>query len=193
MRRRLVLGSMAALVGVVLVLSAATVVAAQGDDGDVGVAAQDPQWVSVHGSACAPANLGQSINFATSWSQHGVRNVNALGSGRNFFVVCPIVMTDDSTAQVGADVAVLLRSVDRDASTRVSCTGYRLVFGSPGFVKTVTAADTNPTTGPGDSVVFLEDLVADSDVNFSGTGESAVVVCALVPQSGIFGVVFDSD
>ncbi|MDH3755648.1 MAG: hypothetical protein OEU32_17430 [Acidimicrobiia bacterium] len=60
-------------------------------------------------------------------------------------------------------------------------------------MKTVTATNTSLTAGPGYGVVFLQDLVADADLGFSGNGEAAAAVCALVPQSGVMAVVFDSD
>ena len=165
---------------------------------NVSQAQQSPQFISIHGSACQPANLGQSINFQTSWHQSGVRNVNALGSGRNFFVVCPVVVTDDLgplSAGTPSDIGVHLRYPDRSANValRVRCTGRRQAAQAAGFVKSVSATD--PTAGTGESNVFLEitDLHSPADRAFSALFESASVVCSLVPQSGIGGISFDHD
>ncbi|MDH3755339.1 MAG: hypothetical protein OEU32_15830 [Acidimicrobiia bacterium] len=196
MSRRLVRATTLALVVMVMALVAAGTVSAQeegGDDGPIGAAAIDPQYVAIHGSACQPANLGQSINFKASWTANGVINPNDLGSARNFFVVCPVVQVDDQGTQPGADVQVHLRYADRDATNRVSCTGYRLWRDIPGFIKTVTTTDTEVGTGTDEYAIQITDLVADADMGFDLFAESAAVVCALVPKSGVAGIVFDSD
>lgn len=152
--------------------------------------------VSMHGSACQPANLGQAINLQTSWSQSGVRNVNPLGSGLSFFVACPVAVTDDATA-VGnpnsPDVWVHLAYADRDQTNRVTCTAFRASGDSGNFIKTVTWSDSSPGTGAETALLELADVVDPNDREFDLSSESHTVICALVPQSGIRGIVFDFD
>ena len=112
----------AGVVALVVGLAAITTVAAQ-ESGRIGAAVQTPDVTSIHGSACQPANLGQSINFLTSWTTGGVVNLNALGSGRAFSVVCPVVASDESSDDsVEGDVYIQMRYIDRDATNRISCT-----------------------------------------------------------------------
>ena len=155
-------------------------------------AAQTPEYASIHGTACQPANLGQSINFETSWSQRGTRNVNDLGSGRSFYVVCPVVTTDDTTATTGTDIYVGLRYEDRDGTNAITCTGYRTKYNEDAFVKTVSAVDA-AGTGPDYSFITVNDLINDADSGFQANLESAAVVCNLVPQSGVIGIGMDHD
>lgn len=159
----------------------------------ISVAVQSPEFIGSHGSICQPANLGQAVNFQTSWSQLGVRNVNALGSGRSFFVVCPVTVTDDNTAINPSSILVHVRYDDRDGTNWVTCTAYRLDALSGGFVKTVTVADTTPGTGPLNVTLDLAGIASGSDKTFNLSAESYAVVCALVPRSGIQGVVFDHE
>jgi hypothetical protein len=159
----------------------------------IGHAIQSPEYASIHGSACQPASLSQSINFNTSWSQRGARNTNDLGSGRNFFVVCPVVMTDDKTAlSFSADINMGLRYVDRDGTNSITCTAYRSSYHADAFVKTVTRVDV-PGTGSDFSSMGLNSVIDPGDQPFSALSESASVVCALVPQSGIIGISMDFD
>ena len=151
---------------------------------------QSPQFLSIHGAACQPANLQQSINFATSWHQNGIRNVNALGSGRNFFVICPVGISHDGELTPGTDITMHLRYDDRsaDVALRISCTARRLTFDTAGFVKSVTATDTTAGTGSAFTAIVLNDVIADGDLNFVANEESVSAVCSLVPQSGIGGM-----
>jgi hypothetical protein len=191
--KRILTVAVAIIAGIALLTIGVGVANGQDDGGDVGTAVVSPEYSNIHGSACQPANLGQSINYKTAWTGQGIRNTQPLGSGKNFYVVCPVIEVDDGGTQPGADVFVQLRYQDRTATDRVSCTAHRLFAGSAGYVKTVTASDMAAGTGSYFGVLELPDLVLDSQAGFDGIYDSAVVICALVPQAAISGIVFDSD
>lgn len=200
MGRRVNLGTaVAVVVAVLAVLVAAATVSAGGDrHGESGAASASPvqpPHTTIHGSACQPANLQQSINRNTSWSRDGVRNPNPLGSGIEFFVVCPVVHNDDDVGTaVGADIEVALEYQNRDAVNRVSCTAFRFSDYSAPPVNSVSVTDTSGGTGPLSLNLWINDVIKDSDLAFNGFDESAVVRCKLPPQSGIRGIAtwFDS-
>ncbi len=194
MGRRVNLGTVVAVVvAVVAVLVAAVAVSAQGDrhgeSGSASVSPVDPPHQTIHGSACQPANLQQSINRNTSWSKDGVRNPNPLGSGTGFFVVCPVVHDDDDIGTaVGADIEVAIEYKDRDAVNRVTCAAHRFSDYSAAPVKSVSVTDTSVGTGPLNLNLWIPDVIEDSTLNYSGFDESVAVVCKLPPQSGIRGI-----
>jgi hypothetical protein len=152
---------------------------------------QSPDVISMHGSVCQGANLGQSLNLGTDWTPRGVRNDQAIGSNKFFFVVCPVPITDDKTSTEGSDIRVMIDYRDRDAFNRVSCTATR--FNSNGEpVKSVMKSDTSTRKGSGTETIFLEDVVSDSDSNYTGAFEfGVVVVCALPPGAGINALSFN--
>lgn len=154
-------------------------------------AQQTPELIGSHGSVCQPANLGQAINFQTNWSQFGVRNVNPLGSGRNFFVVCPVTVTDDASGINPSSIVVNIRYEDRDGVNRVGCTAVRADALSGGFLKVVSKTDDTPGTGSASVTLELKQIADEADRAFNLLTESYAVICALVPRSGIRGIVFD--
>jgi hypothetical protein len=159
-------------------------------------AAQSPEWISMHGSVCQGANLGQSINLGTDWTPRGVRNDQAIGSNKFFFVVCPITITDDKSSTEGSDIYVMIDYRERDEFNRVSCTASR--FGQGGdLVKNVMKRDTSTIrTGAIDTsakvTMVLQNVVNDSDSGYAAILEfGVVVVCALPPGAGINALSFN--
>ena len=152
----------------------------------------DPEYTSIHGTACQPANLSQSINFGTNWNQRGVRNTNALGSNRFFFVVCPVVIPDEqgNTPTSAGDVRLRVIYQNRDGivANRVSCTGY--VYENGVLTTTAFDADTSAGPGPGTVTVELTNLIP---TNFDSLSDSASIVCAMPPQSTINTIAMDYD
>jgi hypothetical protein len=154
-------------------------------------AVQSPEWISMHGSVCQGANLGQSLNLGTDWTPRGVRNDQAIGSNKFFFVVCPITITDDKTGTEGSDIRVMIDYRDRDEFNRVSCTASR--FDQSGDnVKNVMKRDTSKGTGSERVQIILNNVVSGSDSGYSAIQEyGVVVVCALPPGAGINALSFN--
>ena len=160
-------------------------------------AVQSPEYITIHGSACQPVNLTQAINFNMTWTKDGVFNPNPVGSGKFFFVACPLVTTDDQTPAPGSDIFVMLFYRDRiaDLTTRTFCFVQRQSssVSFPGSIKTVSTTDTSAGTGPLVTGFALFDIILDTDQNFNANIEALVLVCKLYPQAGIMGVSVDHD
>ena len=145
---------------------------------------QSPEYVSTHGSACQAANLAQAINFNATWNIQGVSNPNPIGSGRSFYVTCPLTLIDDQTDQTGADAFIYKNPAL--TGTGLTCSGFR--WREDDVATTAAVAGT-------DFGEFIEivDIVADSDVEFNGVEDSVSILCSLPPQTGIRSIHFDSD
>ena len=147
---------------------------------------QSPEFTSIHGSACSPANQGQASELRAAVSQRGILNPNSVASGQSFFVVCPVVLVDDGSAQLGADVWVSVLYFD-DRAPPVTCSAIRRTSFNDRPVRVVSSSIS--FTGS----IELRDVVADSDGDFNALNTTVAVLCALQPRTAIQLVGFDSD
>ena len=160
------------------------------------VMATGPQYTMHHGALCQPANLGQSINFQTSWGATGIRNPNALGSGRSFFVICPMVVPDDN-AGIGdtSDIFLSLFYEDHDGATQANCFARRYRGGT--LVKQVAVTQTLTAGTTGFRSINLESITDLADGSFNNTSttlaERYVLICNLPPQAAVHGYTYDYD
>lgn len=148
----------------------------------------DHNRTSLHGAACQPANLGQSLNRDTRWSKRGVYN-NQPEGGLDVFVVCPLIWHEANDSLItldSTDYAIMTvfwgnLTVDVD----VSCTVHNMLAYTDGnaSVSTSVGVKTALAATPNDSSpLYVYDIGADDG---KSDYESFVAICALAPQTGI--------
>jgi hypothetical protein len=154
-----------------------------------------PEYTSHHGSICQPALLQQSINLSTRWIETGVKNTNPLGSGKTFFVLCPIVTPHDNvTLTADSDLFVNPFYDGHDGTNQVFCFARRYRNGV--LVKQVAFEEIKAAgfTGAGNFVMSGLTDVTDGSFSLAATGgDFHVMTCRLPPQSGIIGYTYDYD
>ena len=157
----------------------------------------NPGLYSLHGSACQPANLQQSINLGTRWDKLGVRNPNSEASGVSFFVVCPVIFGDDEVTDTGliADsLAIGYWIGNIPAPVTVSCTARWFEFDNITPLTTVTASLVHdPADGTNTISDFFINSVVDPNIqDINGQDQHISVVCSLPAQTGITAIKFVS-
>ena len=158
-------------------------------------AQQSPEFISVHGTACQAVSLAQATARDARWTNGGITNPNPLGTAatKSFFVVCPIVTTDDGTdLTFGSDVFVYLNYSDHNGEDQVFCTVRRFGLSSV-LVKTVTAEDTKNAGFTGHSQLTLSEITVEADQTFRGDVDNHSLVCLLQPGVTLKGYVYDFD
>ena len=160
-------------------------------------AAQNPEHIQIHGSACQAITLSQAINRDARWTDEGMSNVNPLGAaGKDFFVVCPVVRTNDSQAYADDlnDIALNVHYSDHDGVNQLFCFSRQWVNGVVAKQILVTNIQTAGFTGS-----VRVDL---GGVSIAGAGGGAAanmfdgahtVVCHLYPGMTINNIVYDYD
>jgi len=156
-----------------------------------------PQFVerySLHGTACMPANLGQAINLGAAWSKFGVRNLNPEGSGKSFFVACPVIFGDDTKTESvlsSDDVWVGYWTGNITTPVTVTCTAFWYNFDGT-LLNSVTAQGFSDSPNS-QSDFNIANLVDPNIQQISGLNQQISIVCSLPPQSGITAIKFDYD
>lgn len=156
-----------------------------------------PGFIYIHGTTCTPVNLTQAINFKMTWTKDGVFNPNPLGSGKFFFVACPIVYAEDNTTVTSGSARVMLYYQDRtaDLMKRTFCFVQRQAIpGGPGSsfsLKTVSQTDMAAGTGPYTSQLNLDSVYLPTTPQLYSGADQFVVVCRLWPQAGINGIWYE--
>ncbi len=160
-------------------------------------AAQNPEHIQIHGSACQAITLAQAIARDARWTGEGMRNVNPVGSvGKDFFVVCPVVRTNDLQAYTDAlnDISLNIHYSDHDGINQLFCFSRQWVNGA--IAKQVIVTDTQVAGFTGAVRVDL------GGVSIAGAGGGAAanmfdgahtVVCHLYPGMTINNIVYDYD
>lgn len=160
-------------------------------------AAPIPSYTYIHGTTCTPVNLTQAINLNMTWTKDGVFNPNPLGSGRFFFIACPVVYAEDNTTVTYGSASVMLYYQDRTANLmkRTFCFIQRqAILSAAGLsfsVKTVSQTDTSPGTGPFISILALNNVYLPASPQMYRGDDQFVVVCKLWPKAGINGIRYD--
>lgn len=158
---RQVIQSAAGRVGLAAVLMAV---------GSIQQSVATPEYHSLSGVACQPANLGQAQNLGAKWTETNFVNPNPIGSGTSFFAVCPVQYGENTNfsgagqGSGGHDVYVF---VERPAgASDVTCTVRRFdqtdfVTATRTLVKTVSDSASG-ATGEGVRII-LNDIVDSVD------------------------------
>ena len=118
--------------------------------------------------------------------------MNPEGSGRSFFVACPVPFGDEflnDTELLGDDISLNLTVGTTTSNVDVTCTGYW--YGPTALLNSVTQTFTLAPGGTGD--FELPDVVDPNITQLDGSQQSLAVVCALPPQTGVRRLTLDSD
>jgi len=157
-------------------------------------AVQNPEHINTHGSACQSANLEQAIARDVRWTNEGLKNANEIGSGLSFFVVCPLVITDDNSGAGpdGSDIQVRINYDDHDGENQVSCFVRRWRNGE--IVKQVSQAANLNAGFTGDSVISMNNITDTNDAAFNAIFDDFhSLTCLMQPGSTLNGYAYDFD